>query len=126
MNKVIIVGTLGKNPEVKFLESGKAMCNLSIATSESVKNGDNWEKKTEWHNVTIWGKRAESAAQYLSKGCKVSVEGKLQTRSWEKDGKKQYKLEVIASEVEFLTMSKNEEGQQGVVPSAPSQEDIPF
>lgn len=134
MNKVTIVGTLGRDPEVKFSQEGKAICTLSVATNESVKNGDKWEKKTDWHSITLFGKRAETAGQYLSKGSKVAIEGKLQTRSWEKDGKKQYKTEVFVSEIEFLSSPKQQdtaqsdfqEYSQPQQSAPPDIDDIPF
>lgn len=133
MNKVLIVGTLGRDPEMKTLESGKMLCELAIATEDRVKVDGEWTKKTDWHNVTLWDKRAESAVTYLRKGSKVSIEGKLQIRSWEKDGKKQYKTEVIVSEIEFITLHAKGEAQQEtpVKPKqakfkAPAEDEMPF
>lgn len=104
VNKVIIVGNLGANPELKYLPSGQAVCEMRLATSESFndKQGQRQER-TEWHRVVCWGKTAENAAKYLEKGRQVYVEGRLQTRSWDdKDGNKRYTTEVVAQNVVFL------------------------
>lgn len=97
VNKVILVGTCGQDPEVKYLSNGNAVTNLSLATSEQWKDKQSGEKKekTEWHRVVIFGKVAEIAGEYLRKGSQVYIEGKLQTREWEKDGIKRYSTEVV-------------------------------
>lgn len=102
VNKVIIVGNLGKDPEVKAAGQS-TVANFSLATSESYtdKSGAKQEK-TEWHRIVAWGKLAELAGQYLKKGRQVYVEGKLQTREWEKDGQKKYTTEIVASNITFL------------------------
>ena len=96
VNKVILVGTIGQDPEVKFLTNGNAVCNLSIATSEQWKDKQSGEKKekTEWHRVVMFGKVAEIAGEYCRKGSQVYIEGKLETREWEKDGVKRYTTEI--------------------------------
>jgi single-strand DNA-binding protein len=104
INKVILIGNLGQNPEVKHSASGQSICNLSIATNESWtdKNGQKQEK-TEWHRVVVFGKLAELCGQYLQKGRQAYIEGKLQTRSWQdKDGQTRYTTEVVAQQVQFL------------------------
>lgn len=104
INKVILIGNLGQNPEVKHSASGQAICNLSIATNESWtdKNGQKQEK-TEWHRVVVFGKLAEICGQYLQKGRQAYIEGKLQTRSWQdKDNQTRYTTEVVAQSVQFL------------------------
>jgi single-strand DNA-binding protein len=98
VNKVIIVGNLGQDPEVKFMLSGEAVANISIATSETWKDKQTGEQKekTEWHRVSMFGKLAEIAGEYLKKGSKVYIEGKLQTRKWQNaEGKDQYTTEVV-------------------------------
>jgi single-strand DNA-binding protein len=97
VNKVILVGTCGQDPETKFMPSGDAVTNLSLATSEQWKDKQSGEKKekTEWHRVTLFGKVAEIAGEYLRKGSQVYIEGRLQTREWEKDGIKRYTTEII-------------------------------
>jgi single-strand binding protein len=100
INKVILVGNLGAKPEVKYAANGNAIANLSVATSESWtdKNTGQKQEKTEWHRVSIFGKLAEIAGQYLDKGSKVYVEGKLQTRKWQdKNGQDRYTTEVVVS-----------------------------
>lgn len=96
VNKVIILGTLGQDPEVKYLTNGNAVCNLSLATSEEWKDKQTGEKKskTEWHRVVMFGKIAEIAGEYCRKGSQVYIEGKLETREWEKDGVKRYTTEI--------------------------------
>ena len=104
VNKVIIVGRLGQDPELKYTPSGAGVCNFSMATTESWsdKSGQKQER-TEWHRIVVWGKLAELCNQYLSKGRQAYVEGRLQTRSWEgKDGQKRYTTEINATTVQFL------------------------
>lgn len=107
MNNVILIGNLGSDPDMRHTQSGTAVANLSIATNESYKDKDGeWQDKTEWHRVVVWGAQAENCAKYLSKGSKVGVSGKLQTRKWEDDdGNARYTTEVVARNVEFLTKS---------------------
>uniref|UniRef100_A0AAU6W1Q2 Single-stranded DNA-binding protein n=1 Tax=Pseudomonas phage Touem01 TaxID=3138548 RepID=A0AAU6W1Q2_9VIRU len=97
VNKVILVGTCGQDPEVKYLPNGNAVTNLSLATSEQWNDKQSGEKveKTEWHRVSLFGKVAEIAGEYLRKGSQVYIEGKLQTREWEKDGIKRYTTEIV-------------------------------
>lgn len=96
VNKVIIVGSVGQDPEVKYLTNGNAVCNLSVATSEQWKDKQSGEAKqrTEWHRVVMFGKVAEIAGEYCRKGSQVYIEGKLETREWEKDGVKRYTTEI--------------------------------
>jgi single-strand DNA-binding protein len=104
INKVILVGRLGRDPEVRYFQDGTAVCNFSIATSDEWTDKNTGEKreKTEWHRITGFRKLAEMCGRYLSKGRQVYVEGKLQTRSWEQDGQTRYVTEIIADKVEFL------------------------
>lgn len=105
VNKVILIGNLGKDPEAKFLANGDAVTNITVATSESWKDKATGEKKesTEWHRVTFFGKLAEVAGQYLAKGSSVYLEGKLKTRKWQdKDGADRYTTEIIAHEMKML------------------------
>ena len=105
INKVILIGNLGKDPEVRYMPSGGAVANLTVATSESWKDkktGENQEK-TEWHRVVMFNRLGEIAGEYLKKGSKVYLEGKLQTRKWQnKDGQDQYTTEIVASEMQML------------------------
>jgi single-strand DNA-binding protein len=105
VNKVILVGNLGKDPEVRHTPQGQTVANFSIATSESWndKTGQKQER-TEWHRIVVWGKLAELCSKYLSKGRQVYIEGKLQTRAWDdKEGQKRYTTEVIANTIQFLS-----------------------
>lgn len=104
VNKVILIGNLGADPEVRYTANGTAVTQLSIATSERVPAGEgNWEDRTEWHRVVAFGKTAENCGNYLSKGRQIYVEGRLQTRQWEDaQGVKRYTTEVVAREVQFL------------------------
>jgi len=105
INKVILVGNLGKDPEVRYLEGGTAVANFPIATSESFKDKTTGERKTitEWHNIVLWRGLAEIAEKYLKKGNQVYIEGKLRTRQWQdKDGNKRYTTEVIADNLQML------------------------
>jgi single-strand DNA-binding protein len=105
VNKVILLGNLGRDPELRYTQGGQAVANFSIATSESwnKKDGSGREERTEWHRIVAWGRTAELCAQYLAKGRTVYVEGRLQTREWEnKEGQKQRTTEVIAQTVQFI------------------------
>ena len=105
INKVILVGNLGKDPEVRYLEGGTAVANFPIATSESFKDKNTGERKTitEWHNVVVWRGLAEIAEKYLKKGNQVYIEGKLKTRQWQdKEGNNRYTTEVVADNLQML------------------------
>ncbi len=105
VNKVILVGNLGKDPEVRHLESGAVVANFPLATSESYKDRKTGERitQTEWHNIVIWRGLAEVAEKYLKKGSSVYVEGKLRTRSWDdKEGNKRYTTEIVADNMTML------------------------
>jgi single-strand DNA-binding protein len=103
MNKVILHGKLGKDPEVKYTANGKAVATASMATSKTYNDTAGVRQtKTTWHNLKVWGKRAEAFAQYLAKGRQVYIDGRLQTRQYEKDGQTHYATEIVANEVQFL------------------------
>jgi single-strand DNA-binding protein len=103
VNKVILVGNLGRDPEVRYAQSGMAICKLSVAVTERVKDGDAWKDATEWFRVTVFGKTAENAGQYLQKGKQVYVEGRLKTDKYkDKDGVEKTSIEVIANTLQFL------------------------
>ena len=110
VNKVILVGNLGKDPEVRYLEGGTAVANFSLATTETYKDkSGNKVEQTEWHNVVVWRGLAEIAEKYLHKGSQVYVEGKLRTRSWDdKDGVKRYSTEIIADNMTMLGGKREE------------------
>lgn len=115
VNKVILIGNLGADPDFKTTSTGAAVCKLSIATSRSWKNKntDELETETEWHRVTVWGKSAEHCNNYLSKGRSVYVEGRLRTSSYEQDGIKKWSTEVVADTVQFLGSKNDNEGDGG-------------
>ncbi len=105
VNKVMLIGNLGKDPELKYMPSGKAVCNFSIATTESWKDDSgNKKENTEWHNICTFGKLAEICGQYLRTGSKVYIEGRLKTRRWEdKEERRQNRTEIIAAEMKMLS-----------------------
>jgi single-strand DNA-binding protein len=134
VNKVILVGNLGKDPEVRATPSGQNVAKFSIATTDRWKSKVNgqMEEKTEWHNIVAWGRLAELCRDYLAKGRSVYVEGRLQTRSWDdKEGKKQYMTEVVAQTIQFLgsrgeTASSGASRSSAAAPAASNQgDDIP-
>ncbi|HCW05913.1 MAG TPA: single-stranded DNA-binding protein [Cytophagales bacterium] len=103
VNKVILVGRLGADPDMRYAATGTAIANLSVATVDSVKNGDKWEDRTEWNRVVAFAKQAEFCGQYLTKGKSVYVEGSLRTRQWEdSSGVKKYTTEIIAREIQIV------------------------
>lgn len=141
VNKVIIVGRLGADPEVRTVGSGGTVTRLSVATSENwVDKEGQKQERTEWHKVVVWGRLAEICGKHLSKGRQVYIEGRLQTRSWEdQQGQKRYSTEVVANTVQFLgapgersadssSASRGDYGAQdfGPEPSFDSSEEIPF
>ncbi|UFS72269.1 single-stranded DNA-binding protein [Geomonas sp. RF6] len=113
LNKVMLIGNLGKDPELRYTASGTAVASFSLATSDRIKNKNGeWEEKTEWHNVTLWARLAEIAGEYLSKGKTVYIEGRLQTRKWQdKDGKDRYTTEIVGEKMQMLS-GKGEGGGQ--------------
>jgi len=140
INKVMLIGRLGQDPEVRYTPDGTAVANFSIATSEEWKDKNSGEKRerTEWHRIVAWRKLGEICGEYLSKGRQVYIEGRIQTRSWEdKDGNKRYTTEIIASDVQFLggrdsattagpSAGAPDTGGQGPSPQGPQDDDIPF
>lgn len=141
VNMAILVGNLGKDPEVRFTQNGRAVANFSVATSEVWTGQDgNRQERTEWHNVVVWGKQAESCGQYLAKGRQVFVQGNIRTRSYEdKTGNTRYVTEVVAQRVQFLggggggarpSQDPPQDQGMGEAPSSiqppPIDDDIPF
>jgi len=125
INKVMLIGRLGKDPEMRFTPSGKAVTNFTMATNEvwSDQNGEKQER-TEWHRIVTWGKLAENCAKLLSKGKQVYVEGRLQTRQWDdKEGKKRYTTEVVAQSVQFLGSKGDSSGRSVEFTSPPANSD---
>lgn len=134
VNKAIIVGNLGNDPETKYMPSGGAVTNISVATSESWTDKQTGEKKekTEWHRIAAFGKLAEIMAEHLRKGSQVYIEGKIRTRKWQdKDGKDRYSTEIIADQMQMLGGKRDERTASkpdAKPPSPPSDfdDDIPF
>ena len=122
LNKVMLIGNLGKAPEVRYTAGGTAVASFSLATSERIKNKNGeWEEKTEWHNITLWARLAEIAGEYLSKGKTVYIEGRLQTRKWQdKEGKDRYTTEIVGEKMQMLS-GKGEGGGSGGGGGRPAQ-----
>jgi len=123
VNKVILMGNLGKDPEVRFMPNGDAVCNFSIATTDYwiVKNGEKQER-TEWHNIVMYRKLAEIAGEYLKKGRPVFIEGRLQTRKWQtKEGQDRYTTEIIAESMQMLGGRDSGGGSSGSTSNAQNQ-----
>ena len=122
VNKVILVGNLGNDPEVRYMPNGNAVANVSLATSDTWKDKNTGEQqeKTEWHRVVFFNRLAEIVEQYVKKGSKLYIEGRLQTRSWEQDGVKRYTTEIVANEMQMLD-SRGGGGGADFGDRAPSQ-----
>ena len=137
INKVILIGNLGADPELKYTPSGSAVSNFTLATNESWVDGKGErQEKTEWHRIVVWGKLAEICNEYLKKGSKVYIEGRLQTRSWDgQDGNKRYTTEIVARDMQMLDSREGggrgeEWGGSEAAPSPPEasreDDDLPF
>ena len=114
INKVMLIGNLGKDPELTYTQGGMAIAKFSLATTEGRKNAEgNWEDQTEWHNVKFFGKTAEAAGQYLAKGSQIYVEGRIHYDSWETDGVKKYWTEIIGHKMQMLGRRDDSQGQGG-------------
>ena len=124
VNKVILIGNLGKDPEVRYLDNGVAVANISLATSENYKNKQGERvTQTEWHDIVLWRGLAEVAEKYLKKGSSVYVEGKLRTNKWvDKDENTRYKTEILADKLTMLGRSQNQEQST----ESTSEDDLPF
>ncbi|WP_310740180.1 single-stranded DNA-binding protein [Aquincola tertiaricarbonis] len=111
VNRVLLIGNLGRDPELKYFDDGSAVCNFSIATSRTWKSRDGEkQEETEWHRIAVFGKLAEVCGEYLKKGRTVYIEGRLRTRQYEKDGATHYTTEIVAEEVKFLGGRRDDEG----------------
>lgn len=138
VNKVILVGRLGADPEIRYTPSGAAVANFTLATSENWKDKDgNKQEKTEWHKIVVFSKLAEICGQYLNKGKQIYIEGRIQTRQWEdRDGNKKYTTEIVANQMQML--GSPSQGQKQAAPAGaggapragendpPELDDIPF
>ena len=136
VNKVILVGNLGRDAEVKVTASGQSVASFSIATTETWTKDGEKKEKTEWHRIVLWGKQAETLQPYLTKGKQIYLEGRLQTRQWEKDGQKHYTTEVKADRIVLLSgggrgADRGDRGDVGYAdplkdPAPITDDDIPF
>jgi single-strand DNA-binding protein len=131
VNKVILVGNLGKDPEVKYLDNGVAVANFSLATTENYKNKEGEKvSQTEWHNIVLWRGLAEVAEKYLKKGASVYIEGKIKTRKWEdKDGNTRYNTEILADNMTMLGGKKDSQENTITPPqevASDKADDLPF
>jgi single-strand DNA-binding protein len=147
INKVILIGNLGKDPETRYTQGGSAVTNFSVATTENWKDRQSGEQqeRTEWHNVVCFARLAEIAGEYLKKGSKVYIEGSLRTSSWEQDGQKKYRTEIMARDLQMLDsrggpsdgapsgFERSQSNQRGPMDNAPTlsdaddfDDDIPF
>lgn len=113
VNKAILIGNLGRDPELKYTPSGVAVCTFTIATTETWSKEGNKQERTDWHNIVLYRKLAEIAAEYLKKGRPVYIEGRIQTRSWERDGQKHYMTEIVADTMQMLGQKPSGEGDSG-------------
>lgn len=112
LNKVMLIGRLGRDPEIRYSANSTPICNFSLATSERIRKGDNFEEKTEWHRIVVFGNQAENASKFLKKGSLVFVDGKIQSRTYQdKDGNERTVVEIIANSLNFLDPKDNFNGQ---------------
>ena len=141
VNKVILLGRLGKDPEMRYAPSGTAIATFSVATNSRQKAEGEWVDKTEWHNILAFGKNAEFAGEYLNKGKQVFIEGRLQTSNWEdQQGQKRYKTEIIVSEIQMIGSKSDSSGSPAAkgnidepkgeeaqpTPATEEDDDLPF
>jgi single-strand DNA-binding protein len=132
LNKVQLIGRLGKDPELRTTQSNTSVCSFSIATTDKYKNKEGeWVENTEWHNIVTWANLADICAKYLQKGKQVYIEGKLQTRKWQdKDGADRYTTEIVANEMKMLGSRSDDQEGYAPAPTASGQpdndDDLPF
>ena len=129
MNKAMLIGNLGADPEVRYTQDGTAVANLRVATTERYKDRNgNRQERTEWHRVVLFGKLAEIAGQYLTKGRKVFIEGRIETQKWQdKDGNDRYTTQVRASQLQMLDSKKGDAAPAAAAPAAgAASDDCPF
>ena len=140
VNKVIIIGRLGKDPDMRYAPSGTAIASFTLATNHSTKDADgNWNQQTEWHSIKTFGRQAEFVGEYLKKGKLAFIEGRLQTSSWEdQNGQKKYRTDIIANDVQMLgskgdaerqdspTVAKSEPNPEPPVNDQVEEDDLPF
>ncbi|KMP11039.1 single-stranded DNA-binding protein [Candidatus Nitromaritima sp. SCGC AAA799-A02] len=125
-NKVLLMGNLTRDPELRYTANGAAVTNLGLAINRKFKQGDEWKEEVCFVDITVWGKQGENCAEYLSKGRPVFVEGRLRFSSWESDGQKRNKLDVVADNVQFLGSRGDNKGGGSEAPQAGREDDVPF
>ena len=124
MNKVMLIGHLGGDPEIRYLPSGTAMAKFSLATKRRKRNGE--EQPPDWHRITVWSRLAEICAQYLTKGKQVMIEGRIEYGTYDKDGVKHYTTDIIAENMEMLGRQGESESREPSRPDGVNEGDIPF
>ena len=124
MNRVMLIGRLGKDPEFRYTPSGTAVAKFTLATNRRKRNGE--DQPPDWHRVTVWSKLAEICAQYLTKGKQVMIEGRIEYGSYNKDGVKHYTTDIIAENLEMLGRQGESESREPTRPAGMQEEDIPF
>ena len=134
LNKVMLIGRLGADPEVRYTQNGTPVANFRIATNHRVKRGEEWEEVTEWHRIVAWNRLADTCSQYLRKGMLVYVEGSLRTREWEdREGNRRWSTEIIARDMQMLEpkgasqqAAPESGGDVELEPLPPMEDDVPF
>ena len=123
LNKVFLMGNLTRDPELRYTPSGMAICKLGLATNRRFRDrsNDEWKEEVCFVDITVWGKTGENCSQYLAKGSPVLIEGRLNFRSWDTEGQKRSKLEVVAENVQFLSRATGSQDNTSAAPSAPSE-----
>ena len=126
-NKVMLMGNLTRDPELRYTSNGSAVTSFGLAVNRKFKQGDEWKEDVCFVDITVWGKQGENCAEYLSKGRPAFVEGRLQYSTWENDGQKRSKLEVVANTVQFLGSRGGSQGDSSVDKApVPNEDDVPF
>ena len=130
LNKVLLIGRLGADPEIRYTSDGTAVANFNMATNRPIKRGEQWEEETDWHRIVAWRRLAEVCGEYLRKGSNIYVEGQLRTRSWEdRDGNKRWTTEVVARDMIMLDSKGDRVSGAGTdlePPQPPIEDDVPF
>ena len=127
VNKAILIGRLGKDPELKYTPSGRAVCNFSLATDETWTTDGEKHKATTWHNITVWGKQAEIMKEYLKQGQEVYIEGRIDNESYDKEGVKMYRSSVVVQRFSFVgSKADNQGGDNPQAPQGGDDDDLPF
>lgn len=128
INKAILIGNVGKDPDVRYLDKNVAVANFTLATTErgfTMQNGTQVPDRTEWHNIVAWRGLAELAEKYIRKGSQLYIEGKIQTRSWEKDGVKRYTTEIYAENIQLLGKKSEQSNESGSTPYVSTSSSTP-